>query len=380
MKDLRLAWVWQARSLEKFEATPLVVDGVLYTVQAPNDIVALDAATGRSFWTFSHEPSADARTCCGRVNRGVAILGDTLYMGTLDARLLAVDAKSGKFVWDAKVADPAGGYSITMAPVVVKDKVLIGTAGGDMGIRGRVAAFDARTGKPAWRFDTVPGPDEPGHATWSGDSWKTGGAAVWNAGAYDPDTNLVFFGTGNPAPDWDGRGRAGDNLYSNCVLALDADTGKLAWYYQFTPHDEVDYDSTQVPVLADIVWHGAPRKVMLWANRNGLMYVLDRTTGKFLLGKPYVEVNWTDGFDKNGRPHRVPGIAPSPQGTLIRPHVHGATNWAPPSFSPKTGLFYVSHWEHSGVIAIEGEFPSGVGVNPRQTRDGADRSAAVLQR
>ena len=367
VKDLKLQWVWQARSLEKFEATPIVVDGVLYTVQAPNDVVALDAATGRPFWTYAHEPSPDARTCCGRVNRGVAILGETVFMGTIDAHLLAIDAKSGTLDWDAKVANAAEGFSITMAPVVVKDKVLIGTAGGDMGIRGLIAAYDAHTGKQVWRFDTIPGPGEPGHDTWSGDSWKTGGAAVWNAGAYDPDTNLVFFGTGNPAPDWDGRDRLGDNLYSNCVLALDADTGKLVWHYQFTPHDEIDYDSTQVPVLADIVWRGTPRKVMLWANRNGLMYVLDRTTGEFLLGKPYVEVNWMDGFDKHGRPHRVPGIAPSPKGTLIRPHVHGATNWAPPSFSPKTGLFYVSHWEHSGIIAIEGEFPRGVGVNPRQT-------------
>jgi alcohol dehydrogenase (cytochrome c) len=210
---------------------------------------------------------------------------------------------------------------------------------------------------------------EPGSETWAGDSWKEGGAAVWNAGAYDRETNLVFFGTGNPAPDWDGRGRAGDNLYSDSVLALDADTGKLKWYYQFTPHDEIDYDSTQVPVLADITWHGEPRKLMLWANRNGVMYVLDRVTGKFLLGKPYVEVNWMDGFDANGRPHKT-AAQPSKDGTLMRPHVHGATNWAPPSYSPKTGLFYVAHWEHSGIIAIEGEFPRGVGVNPAQTQMG----------
>ena len=369
-KDLQLQWIWQARSLEKFEATPLVVDGVLYTVQAPNDVVALDAVTGRVFWTFPYEPSPDARTCCGRVNRGVAILGDTLFMGTIDAHLLAIDAKTGLLIWDTTVANAAERYSITMVPLVVNDKVIVGTAGGDMGIRGLIATFDVHTGEEVWRFHTIPGPGEYGNDTWSGDSWMTGGAAVWNAGAYDPDTNLTFFGTGNPAPDWDGRARLGDNLYSNSVVALDADTGELAWHYQFTPHDELDYDSTQVPVLADLNWRGQPRKVMLWANRNGLMYVLDRVSGEFLFGKPYVKTNWMDGFDRKGRPQRVPGMVPTPEGTLIQPHVHGATNWAPPSFSPRTGLFYVAHWEDSGIIVIEGQSPRGVGINRRQTTMG----------
>mgnify|MGYP000851219020 CR=1 FL=1 len=366
---LQLQWAWQSRSLEKFEATPLVVDGVMYTVQAPNDVVALDAATGRLFWTYSHQP-APARTCCGRVNRGLAIQGDTLYMGTVDSHLLAIDAKSGQLQWDTVVADAAAQYSITMPPLVVNDKVIIGTAGGDMGVRGFVAAYDARTGHEVWKFHTIPGPGEAGHDTWSGDSWQKGGAAIWNHGAYDAGANLVYFGTGNPAPDWDGRTRLGDNLYSDSVIALDADTGKLKWHYQFTPHDELDYDSTQVPLLADIAWRGTPRKVMLWANRNGLMYVLDRITGEFLLGKPYVEVNWMDGFDAKGRPHRVPGMIPTPQGTLVRPHVHGAINWAPPAYSPRTGLFYVAHWEHSGIMAVEGQFPRAVGVNTRQTTMG----------
>lgn len=367
VEDLELSWVWQARSLEKFEATALVVDGVLYTVQAPNDVVALDATTGRMFWTYPYEPSESARTCCGRVNRGVAILGNTLFMGTIDAHLLAIDARSGQLIWDATVADAAENFSITMVPTIAGDKVMVGTAGGDMGIRGFVAAYDAQTGEEVWRFHTIPGPGEPGNDTWSGDSWMTGGAAVWNAGAYDPETNLVFWGTGNPAPDWDGRSRLGDNLYSNSVIALDADTGELAWHYQFTPHDELDYDSTQVPVLVDTDWRGAPRKLMLWANRNGLMYVLDRVSGKFLFGEPYVKTNWMDGFDSDGRPRRVPEVVPTPAGTLVHPHVHGATNWAPPSFSPQTGLFYVAHWENSGIIAIEGQFPRAVGINRRQT-------------
>lgn len=367
--DLELAWVWQAKSLEKFEATPLVVDGVLYTVQAPNDVVALDAATGRVFWTYHHEPGP-SRTCCGRVNRGLAILGTTLFMGTVDAHLLAIDARNGSLVWDTIVADAGANYSVTMPPTVVRDKVYIGTAGGDIDIRGFVAAFDVNTGAELWRRHTIPGPGEPGNETWSGDSWMVGGAAIWNAGAYDEEANLMYWGTGNPAPDWDGRSRLGDNVWSDSVIAVDADTGALKWAYQFTPHDELDYDSTQVPVLADIDWEGRPRKVMLWANRNGLMYVLDRLTGEFLMGKPYVEVNWMSGFTPEGRPIRVPGMLPSPEGTLIRPHVHGAINWAPPSYSPKHNLFYVAHWEDSGIIAIEGQFPQAIPTNRRQTSMG----------
>jgi alcohol dehydrogenase (cytochrome c) len=370
-KNLELQWVWQSKSLEKFEATALVVDGVLYTLQGPPaqgvyEVVALDGATGRPFWTLDYRPALEARPCCGRVSRGLAILGDTLYMGTIDAHLVAIDAKTGKILWDhtvEKVGDKAiEKYAITHAPVVIKDKIVVGIAGGDLGVRGFICAFDAKTGKELWRTYTVPAKGEPGNETWSGDSWKTGGAGVWNSGAYDAETNLVFFGTGNPAPDWDGRERLGDNLYSDSVLALDADTGKLKWHYQFTPHDEVDYDSTQVPVLADIQWQGKPRKVMLWANRNGLAYVLDRTTGEFLIGKPYVKVTWMDGFDPKGRPIRIPGQVPTLEGSLIRPHVLGATNWAPPSFSARTGLFYVAGWENSGTIAVEGKFPGAAGI------------------
>jgi alcohol dehydrogenase (cytochrome c) len=370
VRNLQQQWIWQARSLEKFEATPLVVDGVMYTVEAPNNVVALDAATGRPFWQFNYTPAPEARACCGRVNRGVAILGDTLYLGTIDAFLLAIDAKTGQLLWKSQVAVAKEGYSITHNPTIVKDKVIVGTGGGDGPIRGYISAFDAKSGKEVWRFYTIPGPGEPGNETWAGDSWKTGGTGVWNAGAYDAETNLVFFGTGNPAPDWDGSKRRGDNLYSDSVVALDADTGKLKWHYQFTPHDELDYDSTQVPVLADIQWQGKPRKVMLWANRNGVMYVLDRVTGEFLKGKPYVKVNWLDGFDAKGRPNRVK--FPTPEGTLTYPHVHGATNWAPPAFSPRTGLFYVATWENSGSVAVSGQFPRALpGPNTRQTSMGA---------
>jgi len=347
VKELALKWVFQAASLEKFEATPLVVDGVLYTVQAPNDIVALDAATGRIFWTFSYTPSRDARLCCGRVNRGLAILGDTLYMGTIDGRLIAVDAKSGKPVWNIHVARPEAGYAITHAPLVIKDKVLIGVAGGEFGIRGFIAAYDAKSGKEVWRFYTIPGPGEPGNETWAGDSWKTGGGSIWVTGSYDAELNLTFWGVGNPGPDWNGDSRAGDNLYSDSVVALDADTGKLKWHYQFTPHDEFDFDAVQVPVLGDIEFQGRKRKVMMWANRNGIYYVLDRTTGKFLLGKPFTKVTWTAGFDEKGRPQRAPGAASSKEGTLIYPSYQGATNWYSPSYSPGTGLFYIPAWENT---------------------------------
>jgi alcohol dehydrogenase (cytochrome c) len=290
VKNLELQWMFQARSLEKFEATPLVVDGILYTVQAPNNVVALDAVTGRVFWTYAYVPERAARPCCGQVNRGLAILGDTLFMGTIDAHLVALDAKSGKPIWNVTVAKAAGGYALTHAPLVIKDKVIVGTAGGEYGIRGFIAAYDVKTGKEAWRFYTIPGKGEPGNETWKGDSWQHGGASVWVTGSYDPALNLTYWGIGNPGPDWNGDERDGDNLYSDCVVALDPDTGKLKWYFQFTPHDTLDYDSVQVPVLADMEWQGQSRKVMLWANRNGFYYVLDRTTGKFLTGKPFSTV------------------------------------------------------------------------------------------
>jgi alcohol dehydrogenase (cytochrome c) len=349
VKNLELQWVFQTRGpaepTEKFEATPLVVDGIMYTVLAPNHVVALDAATGRMFWLYSPRISQLARVCCGRVNRGLAILGDTLFMGTIDGHLIAIDAKTGKPIWDVAVAKPESGYSFTLAPLVVKDKVIVGPSGGEYGIRGFIAAFDAATGKEVWRFNTIPGPGEPGHETWTDKdaaAWKTGGGPAWVTGSYDSALNLLYWGTGNPGPDWNGDPRPGDNLYTDSALALDPDTGKLKWHYQFTPHDEFDYDSTQVPVLADITWQGRPRKVMLWANRNGFWYVLDRATGEFLSGKPFTKVNWAEGFDEKGRPKRM--LDPTTEGTLVFPNNQGATNWYPPSYSPRTGLFYIPTW------------------------------------
>ena len=370
-KNLELQWVFQARSLEKFEATPLVVDGVLYTVQAPNDVVAMDAVTGRVFWVSEYAPSPEARVCCGRVNRGLAILGDTLFMGTIDGHLLALDAKSGKPIWNVTVAKAEAGYSLMHAPLVVKDKVIVGVAGGEFGIRGFLAAYDARTGKQEWKFNTIPGPGEPGHETWSGDSWMHGGASVWVTGSYDEQLNLTYWGIGNPGPDWNSDVREGSNLYSDCVVALDADTGKLKWYFQFSPHDDFDFDSVQVPVLADMEWKGKMRRVMLWANRNGFYYVLDRTTGEFLQGKPFAKVTWTTGLDDSGHPVRLASANPTREGTLAYPGVQGATNWFSPSYSPHTGLFYIDIWENYGSVynKLPAEFVEG-----RRYTAGAPRS------
>jgi alcohol dehydrogenase (cytochrome c) len=360
VKDLELQWVYQARSLEKFEATPLVVDGILYTVQAPNDVVALDAATGRLFWTYSYTPSKEARLCCGRINRGLAILGDTLFMATIDAHLVAIDAKNGRPLWDTVVARAEAGYAMTHAPLIVKDKVIVGTAGGEYGIRGFLAAFNVNTGREVWRFYTTAGPGDPNQKTWAGDSWKTGGGSIWVTGSYDASLDLIYWGTGNPGPSHNGETREGDNLYTDSVVALDSSTGRLKWFYQFSPHDEFDYDSVQIPVLADMPWHDRygttkPRKVMLWANRNGLFYVLDRATGEFLLGKPFVEVTWMDGFDERGRPLKIPGKAPSKEGTLVFPGNQGGTNWYSPSYSARTGLFYIPTWVGYGTTFVKAD-------------------------
>ena len=266
-------------------------------------------------------------------------------MNTLDMHVVAVDAKSGLELWKTKMFDhtAAGGYAATGAPLVVKDKVIVGMAGGERAVRGFLDAYDAKTGAHAWRFHTIPRPGEPNFGTWAGDSWKTGGAATWNTGSYDPDTNTLFWGTGNPWPDYWDANRAGDNLYSASVLALDPDTGKLKWHYQFTPHDVHDWDSTQNPVLVDTEFLGQTRKVLAWPNRNGFFYLIDRTNGKFLSATAFVKQTWNDGFDyeNNGRPKLLPGMDPTPEGNeKVWPGIDGAANWMSHSYSPMTKLFY----------------------------------------
>ena len=353
-KNLELKWVFQARWLDPYETTPLVVNGVLYTMQG-DDVVALDATNGRLFWIYKYTPASDARLCCGRISRGLAILGDTLYMAAVDAHLVAIDAKTGHPLWNTKVANTASGYTMTAAPLVIKNKVIVGVAGGEYGIRGFIAAYDAHNGTEVWRFYTTAGPGDPGRDSWGGDSWKRGGGSVWAAGSYDPETNLTFWGVGNAGPDYNGDVRPGDNLYTSTMVALDADTGKLNWHYQANPHNEFDWDAVQIPLLANLTWHGQPRKVLLWADRNGFFYVLDRTNGKFLLGKPFVKQNWNIGFDKNGRPILSPNAKSSKEGTLIFPDNQGGTNWFSPSYSPRTGLFYVNARDNYSTTFYKGD-------------------------
>ena len=375
--DLQLEWVYQSPVSGPWEASPIVVDGVMYLTQRPNDILALDARSGRVFWVYEY-PTSEHTACCGANNRGVAILDGRLFMATLDGHVVALDASTGAELWNVEVAEAELGYSFTLAPLVVKDKVIVGTGGGERGIRGYISALDAATGEEVWRFYTIPGPGEPGHETWEPcppnpttycdpEAWMHGGASAWLTGSYDPELNLTYWGIGNPGPDFNRDQRPGDNLYSDSVVALDADTGELAWYFQFTPDDPYDYDSVQIPVLADIERNGVMFKVMLWANRNGFYYVLDRRTGRFLTGRPFVTVNWAESLDDSGRPIETP----QPPGEPTYPGVSGGTNWYSPSFSPRTELMYIPAWENYGTVfagepqeyEVGGSFVGGRGTN-----------------
>ena len=380
---LELKWAYQIPEIDRAETTPLVVDGVMFITEAPSNLVAVDAATGRPYWRYDHELPDDLRICCGRNNRGVAILGETLYMSTLDAHLVGIDARTGNLVWDSVVADYQSGYSKTAAPLIVKDQVITGIAGGEFGIKGFIDSYDAQDGALLWRADTIPGPDHPDNRTWAGDSWRTGGAASWITGTYDPDLDLVYWGTGNPGPDWNGDLRMGDNLYSDSVLALNGDSGELDWYFQFTPHDVHDWDAIQIPILADLEFDGEMRKVMMWANRNAFYYTLDRETGEFLLGKPYARQTWAEGLDENGRPIRVPGTSPTYEGVVVAPSIGGGTNWWSAAYSPRTELYYVNAYDGEQKYFkrdedyVEGErFTGGGGENvlPQEAYQSAIRA------
>ncbi|PYU50714.1 MAG: PQQ-dependent dehydrogenase, methanol/ethanol family [Acidobacteria bacterium] len=340
-------WAYQTMAGGKFEATPLVVDGILYGTGQDDRVYALDARSGRPIWQYQQTLPADIRPCCGRVNRGLAILGDKVFVATLDAHVIALDSKTGNVVWDATAAEHAKGYSFTLAPLVIKNLVLVGVSGGEYGIRGFIEAYDAATGARKWRFYTIPAPGEPGHDSWEGDSWKIGGSPAWITGTYDPATNTTFWTTGNPSPSNRGEGRAGDNLYSNSLLALDPDTGKLKWHFQFTQHDEHDYDATQVPVMID----DGDRKWIAQANRNGFFYIVDRTNGKLISATSYAKVSWSTSKDATGRPLPDKAGAPAPDGNRVCPGALGATNWMSPTYDPQTKLFYVTAREQCDIFS-----------------------------
>lgn len=358
--QLSAQWAFQTGVLGKFEATPIVINGVLYVTGPNNTAWAIDARSGRSLWSYRRDLPDRMNICCGMVNRGFAVLGDRLFMATLDAHLVALDMKTGNVLWDVVVDDYKRGYSGTAAPLVVKNKVIVGIAGAEYGIRGFIDAYDAETGKKAWRFWTVPGPGEPGNDSWEGNSWEWGGGSTWVTGSYDPALNLVYWGTGNPGSDLFGGNREGDNLYTNSVVALDADTGKLKWHYQFTPHDTHDWDAVQVPILADIPVNGSTKKVLMFANRNGFYYTLDRTNGSIIAAKPFVRTTWAEAIGPDGRPIVLPGTEPTEAGVNVCPDITGGTNFMSPSFNPRTGLFYVTAREVcSTYFGWEQEFVVG---------------------
>jgi len=347
VSSLRVKWAFQMDT--RLQVSPIVVDGVMY-VTGPNSAAALDLRTGRPLWRWSRPLPKDYQSIgFGRVNRGPAILDNQIFVATLDCYLVALDAQSGVERWSAKVEDYKVGYSMTLAPLAIRGKVLVGVSGGEAGIRGFVDAYDARTGSRAWRFYTIPGPGEPGHNTWSEASWKTGGGSTWVTGSYDPDTNTVYWGVGNPGPDWNPDSRPGDNLYTCSLLALDGDTGKLKWHFQFTPHDSHDWDSAHVPVLFEANVRGTRRKLVAVVNRNAFYYALDRTTGEFVAGRPYARQTWAKGLDDSGRPIVIPGTEPSEQGTLVWPNLNGATVWFSPAYSPQTEWIYVATREIASI-------------------------------
>ncbi|MCI0625237.1 MAG: PQQ-dependent dehydrogenase, methanol/ethanol family [Acidobacteria bacterium] len=322
------------------QTTPLIHENLMFITGPSNLAWALDLLTGRQIWRYSKKPPSGLSLCCGQPNRGFAILGEWLFKVNIEATLVALDLRTGGVLWETEVADFKKGYSATLAPLVVKDLVLIGSAGADFGARGFIDAYDAATGRRKWRFWIVPEPGEPGSDTWAGDSWRTGGGSVWVTGTYDPELNLVYWGTGNPAPDLDGSVRPGDNLYTCSLVALNPDTGKLVWHFQFTPHDLHDWDAVADPVLIDLVMNGKKVRAVVQANRIGFFYVLDRTNGKFLQAKPYTKVTWAERIDPGGRPVLVPGQDPSEEGTKICPGLGGGHNWTPTAYSLQTGLYY----------------------------------------
>jgi len=371
-------WTFQTGVLGAFQATPLVIDGVIYITGFNNNAWAIDARSGRQIWRYRRDIPDQMHLCCGAVNRGFAVLGDRLFMSTIDAHFISLDMKTGTVLFDVTLEDYQRGYSATVAPLVVKDKVILGIAGAEFGIRGFIEAFDARTGKKIWRFHTVAGPGEIGGNTWpKTDAYQRGGGSIWVTGTYDPEQNLVFFGTGNPGPDYFSKNREGDNLFTASIVALDADTGQLKWHYQFTPHDVHDWDATQVPVLGELPINGQNRKVVMFANRNGFFYTIDRATGKLIVAKPFVETTWAKEISTvTGRPLLLPDNHPNEQGVRTCPDLGGGTNFMSPSYDPNLRLFFVTARETCATyfafdqkFAIGVQYEAGGTVRPRDQKN-----------
>ncbi len=347
-------WVFQYNPPQvRTEATPLVRDGVMYLTAGSMRAHAIDAATGTRLWRFDYPYQEFPRRTNPTWSRGFGMSGNRLYMGSPDCHLIALDTRNGGLLWRSPVAQDQPCFGSAGAPLVVKDRVMIGIRGGDTGrVRGFIDAFNAETGEREWRVYTVPAPGEPGSETWPDtDVWKVGGGSPWTTGTYDPEADLLYWPTGNPGPkDFDGRDREGDNLYTASLLALRPDDGEMAWHFQFTPHDEHDWDANQTPVLVDREWEGRDRKLLLHPNRNAFLYVLDRETGQFLRGTAFAKQTWSNGFTPEGRPLLRPEAAPSSEGALACPDIHGGTNWQAPTYHPDTGLFYVVSRDACGVF------------------------------
>jgi alcohol dehydrogenase (cytochrome c) len=367
----------------RLQVTPVVVGGIMY-VTAANECYALDAGAGREIWHYRRRGTRGLPTeAAGRINRGVATAGDRVFLSTDNAHIIALDRFTGDLLWDTEMADWHLNYFTTSAPLAVGNLVIAGTGGGEYGARGFLAAFNQTTGKEVWRFWTVPLPGEPGSETWQGKGIQHGGATTWFTGTYDAGLDTIYWPTGNPSAEYNGDDRPGDNLYSDCILALDAKTGKLKWYYQGTPHDLWDWDATETPVVIDASWEGLPRKLLLHANRNGFFYVFDRTDGKLLLAKPFVRnLTWASGIDANGRPIKNPNQEPSVAGTKVCPSQDGATNWFSPSYNPTTGLYYVQTFEKCSVYtkADPGPWKSGkVYLGGSERRPDAEKPERILK-
>jgi len=333
-------WSFSFGVLDGQTTTPVVNDGMMYVTSSWSKLFALDAKTGEMLWRYDHPLPDDVAkyACCDVVNRGAALYGDNVYLATLDMHVVALDAKSGKVVWDAKLDNYKRAYTFTVAPLIVKGKVIVGTSNGEYPVRGFIAALDAQTGKELWRTYTVPGPGEPGNDTWGGESWKYGGGSAWVTGSYDPQLNLLYWGVGNPAPDWDADARPGDNLYSNSALALDPDTGAIKFHFQYTPHDVWDYDGVNENILVN----ARGKKAWVHADRNGYFYAIDRTNGNFLYARPISEVNWGK-LDANGRPIVDASKVPTrtTKAMNVCPGPNGGKEWNPMAVNPQAGLVFI---------------------------------------